>query len=371
MIRYFDLTATDGGGVNVAELMAKQGIKTDGDFQVEIPSINTEEKKEEVKVEEPPKTETVQVEAKQEPVPADPPKQEPVVQPAPKPVEVDWKDVLKQQPEVDVYKHLGLDEKMINFLSRWKGGEDLTDYLNAATMDYTKMSPDEIMRRYYQKEFSGLSGEDFEEVYKMKVTEYFKLDPDIFDEKEVRRGKLLLNYEADKIRQDLIKKQQELLFSKPPTPEPPQHEAEARKLEAERQQAAVEYKGLIEKDAFTQELLNKKLMTIGDGEEAFNYEVAAPQEYLDVLFDPAKWSAKIFNADGTPNVRKQILMAAIANDDTSFLTNYAKHHQKIGAKRAIEPIENASPTIGTTSNEGAPLDPAAALAKAGIITSGN
>jgi hypothetical protein len=377
MKRYFDAVATDGGGVNVAELMAKHGVKTDEGQTVGIPNIDTGEPKIESKAEESPvATETVSTEPKQATPIIESPKPEPVVpiQPAAeqsRPIETDWKEVLKKQPEVDIYKHLGLDEKMINFLSRWKGGEDLKDYLEAATVDYAKLSAEEVMRRYYSQEFGTLSPEDFEEVYRMKVTEHYKLDADVFDEKEVRRGKLLLNYEADKIRQDFIKKQQDLLFSKPPEPQPSQADIEAREMEAERERSVAEYKGRIEKDAFTQELLNKKLMTIGEGEEAFNYEVSEPRNYLDILYDPQKWSSKLFNEDGTPNVRKQFLLAALASDETAFLTNYAKHHQRLGAKKAIEPIENASTTLGTPSNsDGLPSDPAAALARGGTITSG-
>lgn len=372
MNRYFDVSAPEvgGGGINVAELMAKEGVKTEEGITAEVPNINTEpqvppeEGKEEVET-------TPVVQATEEPKPVEVPKPEPVIPVAeqPKPVEVDWKEVLKKQPEVEVYKHLGLDEKMINFLARWKGGEDMREYLEAASTDYTKMSPEEIMRRYYQREFSGISPEDFEEIYRMKVTEHFKLDADVFDEKEVRRGKLMLNYEADKIRQDFIKRQQDLMLSKPPEPQVPEDNSAA--IEAEHQKAVGQYRDFVQRDAFTQTLLNKKLMTIGDGEDAFNYEVPDPQTYLDILYDSGKWSSKLYNQDGTPNVKKQLLLAAIANDDNTFFTNYAKHHQRIGAKNAIEPIENASPAIGTpASGDGLPQDPAAALAKAGVITSG-
>lgn len=379
MIRYYDAVATDGGGINIAELMAKQGVKTDGNLPVSVPEITIETTQTvveptEVKPEpQPPVAETAKEEVRLE-APSVPPNTIEEVKPLvaeatpPRPVEIDWKEVLKQQPEVEVYKHLGLDEKMINFLSRWRGGEDLKDYLEAATTDYSKMPAEEIMRRYYSNEFRGLSPEDFEELYKMKVVEHYKLDPDVFDEKEVRRGKLLLNYEADKIRQEFVGKQQGLLFSKPP--EPPASTAEAAAQQAERESQIATYKGLIEKDTYTQDLFSKKMMPVGEGEEAFNYEVNSPKDYLDVLYDPSKWASKIFNQDGSPNVKKQILLAAIVSDD-GFLTNYAKHHQKLGAKRAVELIENASKPMGTPSNEGnMPSDPVAALAKNGVITSG-
>lgn len=374
MTRFFDAMPTDAGGIDLASMLAKDGVVTNGST-AEVPQINTQVAEPTVKPDaEPAKTETV--EAVIEPVLPQPEPQKPAPQPvasieAPKPAELDWREVVKKQPEVEVYKHLGLDEKMINFVSRWKSGEDLKDYFEAITTDYSKMSPEQVMRRYYAQEFGNVSPEDFEELYKMKVVEQYKLDPDVFDEKEVRRGKLLLNYEADKIRQEFVKRQQDLLLSKPPTPETVDVEAEARAFEVERQKAIAEYRGAIEGDAFTKELLTKRMMTIGEGEDAFNYEVAQPQEYLDVLYDPAKWSSKLYDEQGVPNVKKQLLLAAIANDDATFFTNFAKHHQKLGAKKVIEPIENASPAIGAPANgDGISADPATALARHGVITSG-
>jgi len=381
MTKFYDTAAVEatGGLVDVAALMAKEGIKTDDASSVTVPNIDTtvsaqsETKQEDARPAEP-KTETAIATAPVEQAPVQPAKPEtpaPVQSPPARPAEADWREVLKKQPEVEIMKAIGLDEKMINFLSRWRGGEDLREYLEAASTDYSKMSAEEIMRRYYRSEFQNVTPEDFEEIYRMKVIEQFKLDPDVFDEKDVRRGKLLLNYEADKIREQLAKRQQELLFAKPPEMGPSPDEALAMAEEEQRQQAVAQYRGTIEKDAFTQDLLNKRLMTVGSGEDAFNYEVSEPQSLLDIIFDPQKWGSKLYDANGAPNVRKHMLLAAIANDDTGFMENYAKHHQRVGAKKAIEPIENASTTIGTPS-KGAelPTDPAAALARAGVITSG-
>lgn len=388
---FFDAMTPDapGGGVNIAELLAKQGVKTDSDVTVEVPSVNIgsdqPEDKPQATPEVKPEPAPAPVETTSEPAPPappqpEPPKVEPAPQPAavaepPKPVEVDWREVLKKQPESEVMKVMGLDDKMINFLSRWKAGEDLKDYFEAIATDYSKMSAEEVMRRHYQREFGDISREDFEELFRMKVIEQYKLDPDLFDEKDVRRGKLLLNVEADKIRQQFIQRQQELLLSKPPVPQPSTQELEAQAQEqaaqAEREKAVADYRGAIEKDVFTQDLLKNRLMPIGAGEDAFNYEVTQPQALLDVIFDPQKWASSLYDANGAPNVRKHMLLAAIATDDAGFLDNYAKHHQRIGAKKAIEPIENASTTTGTpAAGNDLPSDPAAALAKAGVITTG-
>lgn len=370
--------------VNIAAMMAKEGQKTD-DSPVHVPVQNTpvpQVEQPKVTQQEEPKTETVNEppapQAAAEPTKPEPEKTGPTAAPvAPaqqpaQPVEVDWKELLKKQPEADVLKAVGLDDKMINFLSRWKSGEDLKDYLEAITTDYSKLSPEELLRRQLSREFGSLSAEDFEEVYKMKVTEQFKLDPDLYDEKEVRRGRLMLGIEADKVRQEFIKKQQELLLSKPPEAGPSTAEIEARAQEEKRLKDFQAYKGLVDTNELTKQLVANKLLKIGEGEKAFNLEVTNPNDVLDLLYDSTKWTQKLWNADGTPNIRKQLVLAAIAHDDEAFFSNWAKHYEMLGEKSIAERIQNASePSTGTFAKGNAESsDPISQLARFGTITSG-
>lgn len=366
--------------VNIAAMMAKEGFKTD-DSPVTIPVQDTPPAPEATPTEAPrtaeAQTETVAAPPSTEaPKVEEPPKQAPPTAPEPRPAEPampDWRELIKQQPEVEVLKHFGLDEKMINFLNRWKGGEDLKDYLEAVTTDYTKMTPEEVLRRHLMKDFGGLSAEDFEEVYKMKVIEQYKLDPDVFDEKDVRRGKLLLSVEADRVRQEFIKRQQDLLLSKPPEPDNSAAEAAARAEIEQRERQVQDYHNHVQNNSYTKELLSTSLLKIGEGDKAFNLEVSKPDELLGLLYDPAKWAQKLWNEDGTPNVRKQLVLAAIANDDTLFFSNLTKHYEMLGAKAVADKITNASaPALGTPSSGNAEsANPIAQLAKFGTISSGD
>jgi hypothetical protein len=368
--------ATQQAPVDIASALAKDGIKTDDSpvifnepvrNNIEAPVIQ-----EPLKEQEAPKTETVEqppVPEAEKPIHAAAPSQPPAQQ---APVEVNWKEVLKKQPEVEVLKEIGLDEKMINFLNRWRGGEDMRDYLEAITADYTKMSPEELMRRQLVKEYGSLiPSEQFEELYAMKVTEQYKLDKDVYDEKEMQRGRMLLTIDAEKVRQEFIRRQQELLLSKPPAHDNSQADLAAQAEQQQRQRDIDSYRNMVETSPYTKDLLTSRLLKVGDGEKAFNLEVANPQNLLDLLYDPAKWSQKLWNTDGTPNIRKQLLISAIADDDIGFFTNLSKHYETLGAKKVIEPIENPSPppNAAPARNEADVNDPIAQLARFGKITS--
>lgn len=365
--------------VNIAAMLAKEGLKTD-DSPVTMPVQNTAPPAAPPPSETPKAPETASTETVTPPPATEAPKAPEPAQVAP-PVqqqtaqitEADWRELIKKQPESEVWKHFGLDEKMINFLNRWKGGEDLKDYLEAVTVDYTKMSPEEVLRRHLMRDFGGLSAEDFEEVYKMKVIEQYKLDPDVFDEKDVRRGKLLLGVDADRVRQEFIKRQQDLLLSKPPVPDNSAAEAAARAEQERQTQQVQDYHNHVQNNTYTKELLSTNLLKIGEGDKAFNLEVSKPDELLGLLYDPAKWAQKLWNEDGTPNVRKQLVIAAVANDDTTFFNNLIKHYEMLGAKNVADKIANASePAPGTPVTGNAESNnPIAQLAKFGMISSGD
>jgi hypothetical protein len=195
----------------------------------------------------------------------------------------------------------------------------------------------------------------------------------VFDEKDVRRGKILLNADADRVRQEFIRNQQNLLLSKPLLPDTSAADEAARVEQEQRTQQVQDYHNHVTGNAYTKELLSTNLLKIGDGDKAFNLEVSKPDELLGLLYDPAKWAQKLWNDDGTPNVRKQLVIAAVANDDTAFFNNLIKHYEMLGAKNVADKITNASePAIGTSAMGNAESNnPIAQLAKFGMISSGD
>lgn len=385
--RFFDAVATDAPGVeapvNIAQLLASKGVQTEGETTVEIPSITIEEPKLGSPEPEAPKPSAEPAKAEtaapatakpEEPAkPQDKPAAPAPVAPAPA---ADWKEVLKNHPDhTEVLKTLGFDEKIVSFIQRWKGGEDIKDYLEAITLDYTKLSPEDLMKRQLRRDYPEIEGTDFDELYRMKVIEQYKLDPDIFNEQDVRRGKILLQADARKLREQFVKDQQQFILPKAPEVDPQveQQRQEALRQQEEQQKQFDQYRSYITGHNLTKDFMTSKMLTFGEGDEAFKYEVEDPAALVDMLFDSAKVSEKLFDeVDGqrTPNVFKHLFMAAILNNDADLITNLAKHFKKVGSKKLVDTIENASLPGAQTTHDAENADPIAALARAGIITGG-
>jgi len=400
MIRKFYAATTDPGAgaatevisempeVNMAEMMAKHGRKSgEGAEPPPVIEIPGKEKKQD---EEPAKAAATATDAKSsESNSAEPAKTEPVVEKQPEvkaPIvpettkQPTLEEVLKQSQPNAVFKALGFDDqkasfvselgeidpKMVGILQAYKNG-NLGDYVRELSTDYNQMSDEDVMRLQLQKDYPKASKEVLDALYESEIIERYKLDPDAFTEADVNKGKLLLSAKAGKIREELIANQQNYLLPKPPEQKQPDNTAE---IEAKQRMDA--YRDGLTQHPYTKDIITNKYITLGEGEEKFNYPTEA-QPLIEVLTNPQKWAETMWDTDtGEPKIQHQLAVAAFALDSEKFLSEYAKHLKAVGAKQVIDPIENAKPPGSATpaKSEAAPESLAALMAKAGRKVSG-
>jgi hypothetical protein len=340
---------------SLASLMAKSGVVNSSEEMAAQPILNTEKNEEPVKPTEAtpaePATEPVKTQGQQE----TPAEQTPVFGAKPqieepaKPTEVAWQEVLKvQQPEA-VLKELGFDDKMVAFLNHWKSSGDVKDYLRELSTDYSKMPAEDVMRHQLRREYPKASEKAIELLYQEEIVDKYKIDPDVYTEEEVERGRLLLETKSEKYREDFAKQQQNFLLSPPPekstAPDP-----QVLEQQAERKRQDDLYISTMSSSDLTRQLLTEKKLTFGDGDSKFSFPVD-PQALTDILLDYGQFKEatydKVKDQSGkdvyVPNARKQWLFAAVAKYGDTFLDEYAKHYMALGASKTIAPIENAVP----------------------------
>jgi hypothetical protein len=355
---------------NIAELMAKNGVKTENDSD-SVPDIKIEE----------PKPTTVEALAKPEnvaetaaaPVAAAarvdaPPAASQPVAPAQVPT-VDWKDELKKADHAEILKELGFDDKMVGFFNKWRTDGKIDEYIRAVSVDYSKMTPEQLMKYQLGVDFAEFSPEDLEELYQAKIVDAYKLNPDTYSETEVKRGKLMLAADAKKVRADLVQQQQNYILSaKPPVPAV---DNTAQQRDQEIKEATERYMNSLNGSPVTKELLTNKRLVLGEGDNAFNYEVGDPQTVVSILQNPELYVKHVFQEDGTPMVEKQLFIAAAAIDHKGLQNELIKFGMSLGHKKAIETMENAKKPEGELSTSGSEnLTPAQALRRSGVITYG-
>lgn len=368
-------TAMPSVSPNIAEIMAKSGVKNEGDASEQIPNIITEEPAATpvaaVKSEDAASavTEAVAPPAAAEANAVAPPAASTVTVPEQATVR-DWKQELKNVDPGDVLKELGYDDKMVGFFNKWRTDGNIADYVRAISVDYSKMSPEQLMKHQLEQEYPEFSPEDLEELYQAKVVDNYKLNPDTYSEAEVKRGKLLLTADSKKIRENLAAKQQEYILSaKPPAPTV---DNSAQQREVEMNEARERYTRSLTGNQFTKDLLVNRKLVIGTGDNAFNYEVADPNALVEMLQHPEQYARHVFQEDGTPLVDKQLFIAAAAKDMQGLVNSLIAHGKSLGAKQVAESLENVKKPAGELSGaDNQPLTPAQALARSGVVTSSN
>lgn len=384
--------------LSFAEQMAKGGSKVTGDTpqktdkKVETPIVNTEIKEEpKLPAKDVPPVETTtelqdaETKAKPEPQAQKPEETlatKPPIAEQPKPTQ-SLQEVLKSQQPNDVLKELGFDDKMVEiinelkdydkkdffsqFLKALKGG-NANDYVKEWNTDYSKMSAEDVMRHQLRVEYPKASEKALNALYEDEVTNKYNLNSE--DDELSEKGKLLLEAKADKYRDSLIENQKLKLAPTPPEPKAPVVDNSA----AEKAQQEVEaYKNKITTDPYFKDLNASNEIVLGKGKDEFKYPVDAT-ELSDLLFDGEKWSKSLLKPteDGSatfvPDVKKQMLIAAVAKYGEDFFDKYAKHYKSLGGKAAIEPLNNAKPpdTQNVSLTEVKPQNLAEGMAKGGV-----
>lgn len=296
--------------------------------------------------------------------------------------ETPWSEVLRQQRLEDVLTELGYDEdsvhfmkelkdvdpKMVEILSRWKDdGDSVIDYLKELSVDYGDMPSEEVMRHQLREEYPKATERQLEVLYRKEIVERYNLDS--MDDDLVEEGRALLDAKAEAFRDKLISRQQDFLL--------PKYDKKVDDTEVRAQKEFDNYKSNLLQDQLTRQLLETKRLTIGEGEDKFNYAISDPQSVINNLFDSNEWASKLFeikvdsegNEQYVPNIEKQLLVSAILNDHKGFLREMGKYYKSMGGKATIDSLDNPKPfdSAGAPGYSTEPRTPAEYMARYGRL----
>lgn len=372
-----DAQSQEGGGQqSIASLMAQQGRMTENN-KVIIPNVSG---KSEVKAEEQVSS-AVESKSAESANEAQPQSQVPETKSDNK-EPVKWQEVLKNQQPEEILKELGYnsesvrfmneikdaDPKILHFLNLWKTDQNaFKDYVSEMNTDYAQLSSEEVMRRQLKEEYPKASEKQLDAIFKRDVVDKYNLDS--ADDDLVEEGKLLLDAVAEKYREKLVEKQKDFLL--------PQHVQDRINQEELAQKEFDNYKNTLLGNQMTRDLLQNKILQIGEGDDKFSYALQSPESVVNNLFDSDSWASKMFdivkNSDGieqfVPNVEKQLLISAILEDHKGFLKEMAKHYKSLGGKSFSDSLDNPSNSGNYSPSKSStePKSPAEWMARTGRL----
>lgn len=198
--------------------------------------------------------------------------------------------VLSSQPKLG-------DEFITGLVSRYNKGEDLTPYIYAKSIDYTKMTDKQILFENLRRENPKLSKEHLDVVFEIELEKYKQDEPSKYDEREVERGAILLQVHTDKIREQLAKEQQQYLA--PPVSDRPSIDPDT--------QAVVEgWVNEINSSGITKSIKEKKSLSVKLKGKDYFLPVAQVETIVGDIQDlsaAAFWQHHL-DKDGNPDLNK-------------------------------------------------------------------
>lgn len=214
---------------------------------------------------------------------------------------------------------------------------DLTPYLQAKTVDFTKLSDEDILRRNLREQYSELSDGAFERLYKQQVVDKYKLDPDEWSEEDAQLERELMKVEASKLRSKYQDWQQGF---KAPEPEP----TDADKLVAEQMQR---FEQDVKENALTKSLMENKKISMKTQDGEFNYEVE-PSQLLEMTLDNDRFFAQFANEKGELDYDRWYKVAAYSSNPEQFERSLINFGKTLGRQEIAKEIKN--PTVNTSGD---------------------
>lgn len=282
-----------------------------------------------------------------------------------KPAEItatDWKEALKKADKYEALKELGYDDFTIGMLKYKEQTGDVTPYLQVKTVDYTKMTPEQLIKQDMIKANPGMSDKALNFKFNKEISEKYYLNRDDYpeDSDEAIYGQEQLRLDGEAKRKSFIEEQDKF---KAPEPQP---DLDATKREAELQQQKAALGSAVMNNDATKTLQTAKSLVFGEGEESFNYPITDVQPLVDTALNTILNSGRTDLSGVDMNVFYKQL--AYGSNPAAFETAFAKHHQALAKKKFQSELQNVTPVSGGVPEIEKDLTPAQQLARYGKLT---
>lgn len=249
--------------------------------------------------------------------------------------------------EEEQLKALGYDEQFIVIAKQYKADGNINRYVQAASVDFSKMSPEQLLRVDLQRQYPGATTDQLDLLFETEVKDKYKLDPDLFppDGKDAKAAALKMKFDADNLRTKF-------------TQENEAYKLPSRDLQAEaqtQQQAAIQQaqernNAFLNHDFSKSVTASKKLVfDLGQGVPAFNYKIN-PTEVAGLVTNPQQLAQYLSDGKGNTDPEAAWQMAAFLRDRKGFVQAMINYGKTLGKDEVIEEKSNPPRQTGNPAS---------------------
>ncbi len=272
---------------------------------------------------------------------------------------VDWRESIKAADKYEALKELGYDEFTIGMLKYKDETGEFTPYVEAKTVDYTKMEADHLFKLELKKAHPTYSEKAIDLLFNRQQNEKYYLDREDYpeDSDEAIVGQELRQADAENLRKKFIDEQGK--FKAPER----QADAEAQQREqAEQVRQQKIQKEFLEHPA-VKGLQEKKSISFGDGEGSFSYPVKELEPIIQSSLNTFLQSEH--QSLEKVNVQDFLESMVIASNLADWKKKFAEHNQAIMHRKVQDELQNRQSPNNTPENNEGELTPAQELARYG------
>jgi hypothetical protein len=281
----------------------------------------------------------------------------------------DWKEsVKKADNRKEIFQLLEIDEEALNLAKELNSDSfvkqlvayrkehgNVSPFLEAATKDYDKISPEQLIMDDLQKQYSHLPSDKAAKLAKSDFNQRFiyKDDINLTDEENAEMADLTaikLESEGLKIRAARKAEQQTFLDSVKPVDRTAEAEKVAQEQAAANKAELEKFSSMYNADPITAKLITEKKIVLG-GDEPVNYTVN-PDSIKEQTFDTNKFYGKFWTEkDGktTFNADHWNRVIAYSENPAAFETALINHGRSLENKIIDEELENAKEKTDKTN----------------------
>ena len=251
----------------------------------------------------------------------------------------------------------GLEQDEISALEFKKATGDWTEYLRIKTTDFNAMPPEKLIEIELKEKYSDLGQDDFELILKTELRKY-NLDRDEYPENsdEAKLGQIILNRDGAAIRNKLIEKQNGL---KAPEKKPD-----------DSAQDNTAFLGTIttavRNSEVVKQIAQKKSVSFGAGEEAFNYEIKDLDTLVSTAITSLSTQGKV---PAEKDIADTVTALAVLSDLNGFYNSVIAHGKTVAERALRREAVNPGTPGGESHDHSQKLEGADGLAKNGVIKS--
>ncbi len=236
------------------------------------------------------------------------------------------------------------DDYIKNVVEHYEKTGSLDEYLQIKSTDWDELPSEDIARMAIEEQYPNASKDIIDLIFQKEVTEKYALDPEMFDENDVKVGKVKLDQFVSKIREQ--KKQEQEKF-KAPDPVDIQE-----KMKAE----IAEWVDVVENSDDMKSLMESKRVAFKTEYGEFNYDLENPDDIKTATIDQSKFFEK-FSEKGQVNWNKWIKINAMAQNPEAFINALIGFGKEIGKGAIVDDMSNKTSVTNPVGSGSAPTGP--------------